>query len=73
MKMAHSDSPNHPVEVDAERAALLKASGWVEQSADKPAGNASLAEWAEYATALGATEDDLHGMTRDEVRDTYGK
>lgn len=39
-----------------------------------PAGNASRDVWAAYVLAAElATEDDIKDMTRDEIRDTYGK
>lgn len=53
---------------DDEAAALLHA----EQIDKAPAGNASRETWAAYATEQGATSDALDGMTRDEIRDTYG-
>lgn len=36
-----------------------------------PRGNASLEAWQEYAKSKGATDEDLDGMTRDEIRDLY--
>lgn len=36
-----------------------------------PKGNASLATWQDYARSQGATEEDLDGLTRDELRDRY--
>jgi hypothetical protein len=53
----------------------------VEQSTDgtpvgsgsgAPAGNASLADWQEYARTQGATDADLDGKSRNDLRDTYG-
>jgi hypothetical protein len=38
----------------------------------EPAGNASLAAWQDYARTQGATDADLDGKTRDELRDKYG-
>lgn len=38
---------------------------------DAPRGNASLEAWQEYAKSKGATDEDLDGMTRDEIRDLY--
>lgn len=39
----------------------------------KPAGNASFDAWATYAVDSGqATEEDVKGMTRDELRELYG-
>lgn len=37
----------------------------------KPRGNASLEVWQDYAKSQGATDEDLDGMSRDEVRDLY--
>lgn len=36
-----------------------------------PRGNASLEAWQEYAKSKGATDEDLDGKSRDEVRDQY--
>lgn len=41
-------------------------------SSDKPAGNASTEAWQEYAKSQGATDADVEGKSRDELRDTYG-
>lgn len=38
---------------------------------DKPAGNAGLEEWTAYARSKGATDDDLKGLSRNDVRDLY--
>ena len=41
---------------------------------EPPAGNASREVWAQYVLAAGlATEDDITDMSRDELRDTYGR
>lgn len=37
-----------------------------------PGGNASTDEWRGYAIAQGATESELEGLSRDELRTTYG-
>lgn len=40
---------------------------------DKPAGNASLEAWATYALESGqASEDEVKGLSRDELRELYG-
>jgi hypothetical protein len=47
----------------------------VTPDADAPAvpkGGASLAAWREYAATLGASDADLDGKTRDELREQYG-
>jgi len=38
---------------------------------EKPAGNAGLDEWTAYARSQGATDDDLEGLSRNDVRDLY--
>lgn len=38
---------------------------------EKPAGNAGLDEWTAYAHSQGATDDDLEGLSRNDVRDLY--
>jgi len=37
----------------------------------KPAGNAGLDEWTAYARSQGATDEDLDGLSRNDVRDLY--
>lgn len=37
----------------------------------KPAGNASLEKWQEYARSQGASDADLDGVSRDDLRDRY--
>jgi hypothetical protein len=37
----------------------------------KPAGNAGLEEWTAYARSQGATDADLDGLSRNDVRDLY--
>lgn len=37
-----------------------------------PRGNASLDEWAAYAKACGATDEDLDGLGQRQIRDKYG-
>lgn len=42
-------------------------------SFDRPAGNASQEAWATYAMESGqASEDEVKGLTRDELRELYG-
>lgn len=38
---------------------------------EKPAGNAGLDEWTAYAHSQGATDEDLEGLSRNDVRDLY--
>lgn len=44
----------------------------VDDGHDVPAGNASLTDWQEYARTKGATDADLSGKSRNDLRDTYG-
>lgn len=37
-----------------------------------PKGGASLAAWRDYAATLGATDADLDGKTRDQLREQFG-
>lgn len=37
----------------------------------KPGGNASLEEWQAYARSQGASDADLEGVSRNELRDRY--
>lgn len=39
----------------------------------QPAGNASAEDWRAYALTQGATEDEVADLSRNELRDTYGK
>jgi hypothetical protein len=42
------------------------------QAGDRsPGGNGSLEQWQEYARSLGATDADLEGKTRNDLRDAY--
>lgn len=40
---------------------------------EQPAGNASAEEWRAYALTQGATEDEVADLSRNELRDLYGK
>lgn len=39
---------------------------------EEPAGNASLETWQEFARARGASEDDIEGKSRNDLRDEFG-
>lgn len=60
------DEPAPDVLVDMGRNAEPAAADEV------PAGNASTEAWRDYARTQGATDEDLDGKGRDELRDTYG-
>jgi len=38
---------------------------------DEPAGNATLEAWQAYARSKGATDEELAGVSRDDLRTTY--
>lgn len=38
---------------------------------DRPGGNASLEEWQGYALAHGMTEDEIEGVSRNDLRDRF--
>ena len=40
---------------------------------DVPSGNASLVAWQEFARSKGASDEDLVGKTRDELREQFGQ
>lgn len=40
---------------------------------EQPAGNASTEAWRDYALTQGATEDEVADLTRNELRELYGK
>lgn len=39
----------------------------------KPAGNASLDDWQEYAKSQGASDENIDGLSRNELREQFGK
>ncbi|MFD6094572.1 hypothetical protein ACFWGN_20870 [Oerskovia sp. NPDC060338] len=45
--------------------------GTAEVVLDVPNGNASKGEWKAFALAMGATEEDVAGLTRDKLREQY--
>lgn len=58
-----SQEPSQPVDED-----LIGSVETVEQ----PAGNGSLEDWAAFAQSKGATDEDLEGKSRNEIRAAYG-
>jgi hypothetical protein len=48
------------------------ANGDPGEAPEVPAGNASQVAWREYALASGASEADVEGLTRDELRERFG-
>lgn len=45
--------------------------GTTEAVPEVPSGNASKADWLAFALATGATEEDVTGLTRDQLREQY--
>ncbi|KZM34541.1 hypothetical protein [Oerskovia enterophila] len=45
--------------------------GTTEVVLDVPSGSASKADWLAFALAVGATEEDVAGLTRDQLREQY--
>lgn len=43
-----------------------------DEDLEEPAGNASREQWEAYARDQGATDEDIDGMSRDDLRATYG-
>jgi hypothetical protein len=60
------------VDISGNAAAYINAPESEPAEAAAPAGNASLAEWQDYARSLGATDDDLADKGRDALRAEYG-
>lgn len=58
-----TEVPNDVVEAAAENAG--------EPPLAMPSGNASRGEWADYARSRGATEEELEGQSRNDLRDRY--
>ena len=48
------------------------ANGAPGEAPEVPAGNASQVAWREFALASGASEADVEGLTRDELRERFG-
>lgn len=63
------DTPSAPEEVSVPENAGEGVSVDVEQ----PSGNGSTEEWAAFAKSKGATDADLEGMSRNEIRAKYGE
>jgi len=53
-------------------AATARGFKLVDTSEEKPSGNAKLETWQKYARTKGATEADLEGKSRDDLRKEYG-
>lgn len=43
------------------------------EKSDRPAGNAGIGDWREYALKQGKTEDELKDLGRNEIRDLFAK
>lgn len=68
MKLIHPDS-NLEIEVNpGDSAERYTSQGWREPAEDAPKGNASLAEWQDYARSKGMSDADIEGVSRDDLR-----
>lgn len=69
----HEDAAaeTEPAESAEEAAEVAPAIAAVEAEDEKPQGNASKADWTDYALAHGRTEEDLAGLNRDGIRDLF--
>lgn len=64
----HVDDPS--AQEAAETAHAVKVQN-ADPAGERPSGNASKADWAEYALANGKTTEDLDGLGRDQIRDLF--
>ena len=60
-----------PAKAAEEAAETAPAIAAVEPEDEKPQGNASKADWVDYALAHGRSEADLKGLSRDDIRDLF--
>lgn len=67
MKLMHPDSEQE-IDVADSVASRYRAQGWRKIASDAPTGQSSLEDWQQYARDKGLHEDDLEGLTRDELR-----
>ncbi len=68
MKLTHPKS-TRVIEVAESVAHRYMSQGWRPATPAAPKGNAPKAEWVEFALTQGMTEDDVDGLTRDELRE----
>lgn len=68
MKLTHPASTRE-IDVLDSVAHRYMAQGWRPASPDAPKGNAALPEWQEFARSQGMTDEDLEGLTRDQLRE----
>lgn len=69
MNLTHPDS-KQTVEVEEAHTAPYFQQGW--RSAEAPAGNASLAQWQDYARQQGLPDEAIEGKSRSELRNALG-
>lgn len=71
MKLTHAGS-GQTIEVQEDHSDRYLQQGWelagTSSTAAAPAGNASLADWQDYARTQGYSEADLEGKTRADLR-----
>lgn len=62
-------TPHAPISFDAP---VVEDVEDEDETLPEPSKGGSKTDWAAYATAQGATADQLDGMSRDELAETYG-
>lgn len=68
MKLTHPASTQE-IDVIDSVAGRYMAQGWRPATPAAPKGNASLAEWQDFAREQGMADDDIEGLTRDDLRE----
>lgn len=56
----------------AKKGDKAQADSAADDAVEQPAGNGPVQEWRAYAVTQGATEDEVAGMSRKDLRDKYG-
>lgn len=67
MKLSHPHT-DQTIEVNEAHAERYLEQGWREATTDAPAGNASLADWQDFARAKGFKDSEIEGKTRADLR-----
>lgn len=67
MKMTHPSS-DQTIDVNDAHVDRYAQQGWREATVSAPPGNASLAEWQDFAREQGFTPEQIEGKGRDELR-----
>jgi hypothetical protein len=67
MKLTHPNT-EQSIDVAPGHVDRYLEQGWRPATVEAPAGNASLADWQDFARTQGFAEDDIEGKTRAELR-----